>query len=362
VRDAKGAKMSKSKGNVIDPLDLVEKYGADALRFTLAALTMPGRDVRMDESRVEGYRNFGTKLWNAARFCEMNQCELVVGFNPKSAKTRLNRWIIGEVAACGHEIDRALAAYRFDEAANAVYAFTWNTFCDWYVELAKPLLTGEDEAVAAETRATAAWALNQILRLLHPFMPFITEELWQLFGNGDRLINAEWQQYEGLGDKAAADEIGWIIGLITGIRSARSEMNVPAGAKTPMVLIGADEINRARLADYGELISWLARLDGLESVDAGTPPPSGSIQLVHREATVALPVGDVIDIVQEKARLEKEIGKEQGEMAKVEKKLSNEGFLAKAPQSVVEENKERLATHNARIEQLQSALARLGEL
>jgi valyl-tRNA synthetase len=362
VRDAKGAKMSKSKGNVIDPLDLVEKYGADALRFTLAALTMPGRDVRMDESRVEGYRNFGTKLWNAARFCEMNQCELVVGFNPKSAKTRLNRWIIGEVAACGHEIDRALAAYRFDEAANAVYAFTWNTFCDWYVELAKPLLTGEDEAVAAETRATAAWALNQILRLLHPFMPFITEELWQLFGNGDRLINAEWQQYEGLGDKAAADEIGWIIGLITGIRSARSEMNVPAGAKIPMVLIGADEINRARLADYGELISWLARLDGLESVDAGTPPPSGSIQLVHREATVALPVGEVIDIVQEKARLEKEIGKEQGEMAKVEKKLSNEGFLAKAPQSVVEENKERLATHNARIEQLQSALARLGEL
>ncbi len=362
VRDAKGQKMSKSRGNVVDPLILVEKYGADPLRFTLAALTMPGRDIRLDESRIDGYRNFATKLWNAARFCEMNECLPVAGFDPQSVDTRLNRWIVGEVAKCGREIDRALGVYRFDEAANAVYAFTWNRFCDWYVELAKPLLNGEDEAVAAETRATAAWAMNQILRLLHPFMPFITEELWQLFGDGGRLINAEWPHYEGLEDAAAADEIGWVIELITGIRSARSEMNVPAGAKIPMVLIGADNNNRERLVAYDELISWLARLDGIEAVAVGTPPPSGSIQLVHREATVALPVGEVIDIMQEKARLEKEIGKEQGEMAKVDKKLSNEGFLAKAPQSVVEENKERLATHNARIEQLQSALARLGVL
>lgn len=363
VRDAKGAKMSKSKGNVIDPLELVSKYGADALRFTLAAMTMPGRDVRMDESRVEGYRNFGTKLWNAARFCEMNECLPVENFDPKSAKATINRWIIGEVAACGHEIDRALTAYRFDEAANAAYAFTRNTFCDWYVELAKPLFNGKDEATAAETRATAAWVLNQILRLLHPFMPFITEELWEQFGTGgSRLINAEWPQFEGLEDKDAADEIGWVVGLISGIRSAKSEMNVPAGSKIPMVLIGADQSNRDRLRNYGELISWLARLDRMEAVDAGTPPPSGSIQLVHGEATVALPVGDVIDIAQEKARLEKEIGKEQGEESKVEKKLSNEGFLAKAPQAVVDENKERLAEHQARITQLRVALERLSGL
>ncbi len=363
VRDAKGAKMSKSKGNVMDPLELVDKYGADALRFTLAAMTMPGRDVRMDEPRVEGYRNFGTKLWNAARFCEMNECLPVAGFDPKSAKSTLNRWIIGEVAACGHEIDRALAAYRFDEAASAAYAFTRNTFCDWYVELAKPLFGGEDAAVTAETRATAAWVLNQILRLLHPFMPFITEELWEQFGATDtRLINAEWPILEGLNDKDAADEIGWVIGLISGIRSAKSEMNVPPGTKIPMVLIGAEQSNRDRLAAYGELISWLARLDGMETVDVGTPPPSGSIQLVHREATVALRVGDVIDVAQEKARLEKEIGKEQGEESKIAKKLSNEGFLAKAPAAVVDENKERLAEHQARVAQLRTALERLSGL
>ncbi len=363
VRDAKGAKMSKSKGNVIDPLELVEKYGADALRFTLAAMTMPGRDVRMDESRVEGYRNFGTKLWNAARFCEMNECLPVEGFDPKSAKNRLNRWIIGEVAACGHEIDRALGVYRFDEAANAAYAFTRNTFCDWYVELAKPLFNGEDEAVKAETRATAAWVMNRILRLLHPFMPFITEELWEQFGAGDtRLINAEWPQFEGLEDKDAADEIGWVIGLISGIRSARSEMNVPPGAKIPMVLIGAEQGNRERLEAYGELISWLARLERMEAVDAGASPPSGSIQIVHREATVALPVGDVIDIAQEKARLEKEIVKLEAEAEKIRKKLSNEGFLAKAPQAVVDENKERLADLEARIAQLRVALERLSGL
>ncbi|MDH5556521.1 MAG: class I tRNA ligase family protein, partial [Alphaproteobacteria bacterium] len=267
------------------------------------------------------------------------------------------------VSSCVREIDRALAAYRFDEAASAAYSFTRNTFCDWYVELAKPLFNGEDAAVTAETRATAAWVLNRILRLLHPFMPFITEELWSQFGDkGQRLINAEWPKLEGLEDKDAADEIGWVIGLISGIRSAKSEMNVPPGSKIPMVLIGAEQANRDRMAAYGELISWLARLDGMEAVDAGTPPPSGSIQIVHREATVALPVGDVIDIAQEKARLEKEIAKEQGEESKVSKKLSNEGFMAKAPQAVVDENRERLAEHQAKVAQLRTALERLSGL
>jgi valyl-tRNA synthetase len=362
VRDAKGQKMSKSKGNVIDPLDLVEKYGADALRFTLAALTMPGRDVRMDESRVEGYRNFGTKLWNAARFCEMNDCLPEAGFDPQSPRNRLNRWIVGEVAACGREVDRALAAYRFDEAANALYAFTWNTFCDWYVELSKPLLSGDDEELKAETRATAGWAMNQILRLLHPFMPFITEELWERFGDGGQLILAEWPEYGALEDRDAADEIGWLIDLITGIRSARAEMNVPPSAKIPMVLIGADRADQASLRDYGELIARLARLDSLETAEAGTMPPKGSIQIVHREATVALPVGDVIDIAQEKARLQKEEAKLAADSEKLDKKLANEGFISKAPQAVIDENKERLAELQVRREQVGAALKRLDEL
>jgi len=362
VRDAKGQKMSKSRGNVMDPLELVDEYGADALRFTLAALTMPGRDVRMDESRVEGYRNFGTKLWNAARFCEMNDCLPVQSFDPASAKTTLNRWIVGEVARCGAEVDRALDVYRFDEAANAVYAFTWNTFCDWYVELAKPLLTGDDAAVADETRATAGWVMNRLLRLLHPFMPFITEELWELFGGAGaaRLIVSEWPQFAGgLVDQAADDEIGWVIGLVSGIRSARSEMNVPPAAKIPMVLIGATKENRVRLETYGDLISPMARLKDMSTTETGTAPPAGSIQIVHREATVALPVGDVIDIAQEKARLQKEIARVKGEETKLEKKLSNEGFLAKAPQAVVDENRDRLAEHQATIARLCSALDRL---
>jgi valyl-tRNA synthetase len=356
--------MSKSRGNVMDPLELVEKFGADALRFTLAALTMPGRDVRMDESRVEGYRNFATKLWNAARFCEMNECLPVAGFDPAKAGTTLNRWIAGEVAKCGREVDRALGLYRFDEAANAVYTFTWNTFCDWYVELAKPLLLGDDKTLVAETRATAAWTMNRILRLLHPFMPFITEELWEMFGGDDsgRLITADWPQFaERAGDEAAAAEIGWVIGLISGIRSARSEMNVPAGAKVPMVLLGATDENRKRLADYGELIGRLARLDAMDTAAAGEIP-KGSIQLVHEEATVALPIGDVIDVKQEQARLEKEISRLGKEIDKYDSKLANENFLAKAPQSVIDEQKQRLEDHKARAAQLRAALDRLAGL
>ncbi|MDH3230825.1 MAG: valine--tRNA ligase [Alphaproteobacteria bacterium] len=365
VRDAKGQKMSKSKGNVMDPLELVDKYGADALRFTLAALTMPGRDVRMDESRVEGYRNFGTKLWNAARFCEMNQCLPDAGFDPFSADAPLNRWIVGEVARCGCEVDRALGVYRFDEAANAIYAFTWNTFCDWYVELAKPLLNGEDAVVVNETRATAAWVMNRLLRLLHPFMPFITEELWELFGGAGEvnLIKAEWPNFDvGLFDPEAEDEIGWVIGLISGIRSAKSEMNVPAAAKVPMVLIGATEENRGRLEAYGDLISPMARLLELSTAQAGAAPPKGSIQLVHREATVALPVGDVIDIGQEKARQEREIDRLDGDIGKIDRKLGNEQFLSKAPQAVIDEQNERRVDLVARRDAVKTALDRLNEL
>ncbi len=362
VRDAKGQKMSKSRGNVIDPLELVEKYGADALRFTLAALTMPGRDVRMDESRVEGYRNFGTKLWNVARFCEMNQCLPAGDFHPNSARAPLNRWIVGEVARCGAEVDRALGVYRFDEAANAIYAFTWNTFCDWYVELAKPLLAGDDAAVVAETRATAAWVMNRLLRLLHPFMPFITEELWALFGGAGagRLINASWPQAEdSLTDAAAEDEIGWVIGLVSGIRSVRSEVHVPAAARIPMILIGATEENRKRLDAYSGLISPMARLQEISTAAEGAAPPRGSIQLVHREATVALPVGDVIDIAKEQARLRKDRDKLDGEIDKIDNKLGNEQFLSKAPQAVIDELRDRRAGLVARRDAVQAALDRL---
>jgi len=354
--------MSKVKGNVVDPLELVDKYGADALRFTLAALTMPGRDVRMDESRVEGYRNFGTKLWNAARFCEMNKCLPVAGFDPKSPKDSKNRWIVGEVAACGQEIDRALCVYRFDEAANAIYAFTWNTFCDWYVEIAKSHLKSENAGLIAETRATAGWVMNQILRLLHPFMPFITEELWELFGDGGRLINADWPYYEGLDDAKAATEANLVIDFVSSARSVRSELNVPWSARIEPIIVGASPESRSVLEANTSFISSTARTTDFKFVEAGTVPPKGSIQFVYREATVALPVGDFIDIAQERARLEKEAAKLEADIAKIDTKLGNEQFLAKAPDAVIEEQKERRAEFVARLESLEAALARLASI
>ena len=358
VRDEKGAKMSKSKGNVIDPLELCDKYGADALRFTLSAMAAMGRDIKLAEARVEGYRNFGTKLWNAARFCEMNGCFAAGGFDPAKASLPLTRWIVGEAVHAQNSVTQAIEAYRFNDAANGVYQFIWNNFCDWYVELAKPVLQGEDGAAKAEVQAATKWALDHALRLLHPFMPFVTEELWGKTGTRDGYLMLDhWPTLpEMLVDDEAMAEISWLINAITEIRSVRAEMNVPAGAQVPLVAVDAGAQTQNRLETTGDTLRRLARLADISFADT---VPAGSAQTVLGEVTLALPLADVIDIAAERARLQKEIGKTEGEIKKLSGKLNNEGFLAKAPEAVVAENRARLDEEEARRDKLNSALARL---
>ncbi|MFN4339014.1 valine--tRNA ligase [Parvibaculum sp.] len=361
VRDEKGQKMSKTKGNVIDPLKLIDEYGADALRFTLAAMAAQGRDIKLATSRVEGYRNFGTKLWNAARFCEMNECARMEGFNPAAVQQTVNKWIAGEAARTASEITLALEAYRFNDAANAAYRFVWNVFCDWYLEFIKPLLMGEDEAAKAETRTTAAWVLDQILLMLHPFMPFVTEELWQRTGEkGPKreslLVTAPWPVHNGLGDKAADAEMDWVIRFISDVRSVRAEMNVPAGAKIALLIKDANAESLARLERHRSLIDRLARLS---SVEVASDIPHGAVQLVLDEATLILPLADVIDLKAETARLRKELGKLEDEVKKIDAKLGNAKFLAGAPDHVVEEQRERKAEAEAAIAKFADALKRL---
>jgi len=360
VRDEHGQKMSKSKGNVIDPLELIEKYGADALRFTLAAMAAQGRDIRLSESRVEGYRNFGTKLWNAARFVQMNECAYGADFDPSSAKSVLNRWILHEASECAETVERELDSFRFNEAAGALYKFVWNVFCDWHLELAKPVLQGADEAAKAETRAVTAYVLDQILKMLHPFSPFITEAIWEETGDREGFVMQEaWPRLGYLKAPDAAEEIGWVVDLITEIRSVRIEMNVPAGAKMPMRMIGASGASKARMERNADLVVRLARLEDVAFADE---PPAGSAQIVHGDATVALSLAGVIDVAAEVARIEKEIAKAESEIGKIEKKLANENFVAKAPPAVVEEQKTRRAGFEQTREKLGEALGRLKSL
>ncbi len=361
VRDEKGAKMSKSKGNVIDPLGLIDAYGADALRFTLAAMAAQGRDIKLSTQRVEGYRNFATKLWNASRFAEMNGCARVEGYDPKANKNVLNRWIVTEAARTTKEISSAIEAYRFNDAANAAYRFVWNIFCDWYVELTKPLLNGEDGPAKDETRACTAFALDQIYALLHPFMPFITEELWAIKGEAGPkreglLALSSWPKLEGLEDDAAEAEIGWIVELVSEIRSLRAEMNLGA-AEISLVLVAADEAAQARALRWQDTLQKLARLSGLAFARA---PPKSSAQFLVRGTLAALPLEGVIDLSAEAKRLDKEIERHDAEAKKLDAKLSNEGFLAKAEEEVIDEHRERRETALARIETLKAARARLG--
>ena len=361
VRDEKGRKMSKSIGNVIDPLEVIEKYGADALRFTMVALTTQGRDVKLADNRVEGYRNFATKIWNAARFAEMNECVMVPGFDPKSARQPINRWMAGEVERANTAITEAIEAYRFNDAAGAAYEFVWGQFCDWYLELIKPILIGHDQEAIAETRAFAAWTLDEILKLLHPFMPFITEELWERTASpgttrAAMLALTEWPRHAGLADAQADAEIGWVVRLVSEVRSLRNEMNVPAGAKIPLVIIAADDATRARAVDHEETIMRLARLDGILFEATA---PKGAALIVAGETTAALPLAGFIDLAAEKARLEKEIDKAKAEIAKVDAKLSNAAFMARAPEDVVEENRERKVNFEGQIARYEVALQRL---
>lgn len=361
VRDEKGAKMSKSKGNVIDPLELIDEFGADAVRFTLAAMAAQGRDIKLARSRVEGYRNFGTKLWNAARFAGMNDCAYDAAFDPKSVNQTVNKWIIGEAARAAAEVAAGIDSHRYNEAAAAVYRFVWNVYCDWYLEFIKPLLNGDDEAAKAETRAVAGWTLAQILKLLHPFMPFITEELWKdgLGVSDQLLILASWPDLDGLEDEASAEEMDWVIRFVGAIRSVRSEINVPAGAKVPLVMIGANSATAARIARHGGTLMRLARL---KSLDVETIVPAGSVQIVLDEAVLAMPLKDVIDISEELQRLEKAISKVDGEIAGLEKKLSNENFTSRAPAKVVEEQRVRKTEAETSVEKLRHALVRLQKL
>ncbi|MFC3069666.1 valine--tRNA ligase [Phenylobacterium soli] len=365
VRDASGAKMSKSKGNVMDPLELVDEFGADALRFTLTAMSGAARDIKLSRQRIEGYRNFGTKLWNATRFCQMNGCARAEAFDPSQVKGTLNRWIVGETVRTAGAVTEALTDCGFDEAANTLYRFIWNTFCDWYVELSKPILNGADAAAKAETQATAAWVLDQILVLLHPIMPFLTEELWaQTADLGAArahtgfLLTAPWPQLSAsLVDAAADAEIELIVEAISEGRSVRAELNVPPSARPPLLVIEASAEQRKVLEAAAPLIGQLLRVAEVRFEDAA---PVGAIPYVVKGATLALPVAEFIDLAAERTRLAKEVAGLGSEIDKLGKKLGNPDFVARAPEEVVEENRERLADAEAAKAKLEGALARLG--
>ncbi len=362
VRDKNGQKMSKSKGNVIDPLELIDEYGADALRFTLAIMAAQGRDVKLDPARIAGYRNFGTKLWNATRFAEMNGVKRDPHFLPETATQTINRWILTELANTARDVTAQIEAYRFNDASATLYRFVWNQFCDWYLELLKPVFSGEDEAAKTEAQACAAYVLEEIYKLLHPFMPFMTEELWaHTAGEGesrDRLLcHADWPTPE-FRDEAAAAEINWLIDLVSGIRSTRSEMNVPPGATAPLVIVAANPTTESRLDRHSAAIRRLARADEILAADTA---PKGSAQIVIGEATVCIPLGNLIDLAVEKARLEKAIAKAEAELERIDKKLSNEKFVANADPEVVAADRERKAELEVQIKSLNIALQRVNE-
>lgn len=360
VRDGKGQKMSKSKGNVIDPLDLCDKFGADALRFTLTAMAAQGRDVRLSEDRVAGYRNFSTKLWNAARYCEMNDAMPQADFDPSKVEHTLNKWIIGSILDCQTSIDKALESYRFNDAASAIYQFVWGTFCDWYLEFTKPLINGDDEAVKAEVRATTGWVLEQILRLLNPFMPFITEELYASIAKRDAddlLLGSEWPVYDAaLKDECADKQIGWLMSIISEIRSVRADMNVPASAKIDFMVKDACEMSKAGLERFEPMIKTMARVNGIEHVEEA---PKGSIQTVVEPITLILPIADIIDLDQERARLKKEIDKLDDNIKKISQQLDNEKFVANAPEEVIEEKRAIVANDEEKKKKLKTALDQL---
>ncbi|WP_017993768.1 valine--tRNA ligase [Rhizobium leguminosarum] len=362
VRDKNGQKMSKSKGNVIDPLELIDEYGADALRFTLAIMAAQGRDVKLDPARIAGYRNFGTKLWNATRFAEMNGAKSDPHFVPEAAELTINRWILTELARTERDVTEALEAFRFNDAAGALYRFVWNEVCDWYLELLKPVFNGEDEGAKAEAQACSAYILEEIYKLLHPFMPFMTEELWaHTAGEGrerDTLVcHAEWPA-PSYADDGAADEINWLIDLVSGIRSVRAEMNVPPSATAPLVVVKANNLTRERLFRHDAAIKRLARVEAISLADDA---PKGAAQIVIAEATICLPLGKLIDLSAEKARLEKAIAKMEGEISRIDGKLSNEKFVANANAEVVEAERDRLEEVKGQIASLRIALSRVSE-
>ncbi len=362
VLDEKGQKMSKSKGNVEDPLVLIDEYGADALRFTMAALSTQGRDIRFSKQRVEGYRNFATKLWNASRFAEMNECVRLKDFNPAGVRDPLNRWIAGETERAVKSVTEALEAHRTNDAANAAYEFVWGTFCDWYLELVKSHLSGDDEALKDETRSTVAWTLDQCLKLLHQFMPFITEELWaHMVAHGvareNLLCLSSWPVLDGLADPAIDAEVGFVVDLVSEVRSVRQEMNIPAGTKVPLVMVAGDEPVRDRVARHEDTIARLARLEGITFAASA---PKESAVLVVGDTTAAIPLKGLIDFEAEKKRLEKEIAAADSDIAKMDAKLENPNFMSRAKPEAVEEAQLRKTELHGQVKRLTAAMKRLG--
>ena len=362
VRDEHGKKMSKTTGNVIDPLEIIDEYGADALRFTNAAMAAIGGVLKLSHERIKGYRNFGTKLWNAARFAEMNDCKPVAGFDPASARQPVNRWIVGETARALEAVNTALADYRFNDAASELYAFVWGKVCDWYVEFSKPTLSSDDAAVVAETRATMAWVIDQCLVLLHPFMPFITEELWgQIAAREQILALTDWPDYAAtdLVHPESEAEMRWAISLIDGIRSARAQLHVPAGLKIPMIRQDSDAAGRRAWDNNADLILRMARIDSLADL---ADLPKGCVTIPVDGATFALPLAEVIDVAEEKARLEKALAKLDKEIAGLAGRLKNPQFAENAPQDVVAEAQANLDAREDEAGKIREALARLAEL
>src|SRR6056297_923611 len=360
VRDETGKKMSKSLGNVLDPLDLIDEYGADAVRFTLTAMAAMGRDLKLSKERIAGYRNFTTKLWNAARFAEMNEATGSDGAIPTPNAT-VNKWIIGETAKTRVAVDEALENFRFNDAANTLYSFVWGTVCDWYVEFSKPLLMDGDDKTKAETQATMAWVIDQCLILLHPIMPFVTEELWGTLGQRQKmLVHADWPTYGAdMVDPAADREMNWVIALIEQIRSARAQMHVPAGLHVPLLVTELSEAGRAAWARNEVMIKRLARIESLTDVDAF---PKGCVTVTVEGGSFGLPLADIIDVAEEKARLEKTLGKLEKELGGLRGRLKNPKFVESAPEDVVAETRENLALREEEEAKLRAALDRLAEL
>jgi valyl-tRNA synthetase len=361
VRDEKGKKMSKSLGNVLDPLDLIDDYGADAVRFTLTAMAAMGRDLKLSKDRIAGYRNFTTKLWNAARFAEMNGATGSDGTIPQPTAT-VNKWIIGETAKVRETVDEALTGFRFNDAANALYAFVWGKVCDWYVEFSKPLLLDGDEATRAETQATMAWVIDQCLILLHPIMPFVTEELWGTLGDRAKmLVHADWPDYTtaDLVDAQADREMNWVIALIDAVRSARSQVHVPAGLHVPLLCTELDAAGQRAWDNNQAMITRLARIGEFTHVEA---LPKGCITVAVEGGSFGMPVADIIDVAEEKARLEKTLGKLEKELGGLRGRLNNPKFVASAPEDVVEEARDTLALREEEAGKLRAALGRLAEL
>ncbi len=357
VRDANGQKMSKSKGNIIDPREMIDAYGSDALRFALAVLATPGRDVRMSTEKVESSRNFITKLWNATRYLQMNECAYNTVFDPKKVKSPLNQWIIGELATVTKKLESSFADYHFAEASQALYQFTWKTFCDWYIEFSKPILMGSDPEAKVETRECLGWVLGQLLHLLHPFIPYVTEELWHELGGKDLLIGSRWPSFEGLDFPESQEEINWVITVISEIRSLRAEMNISPATKLTVIVNRPNLLTSDRIARHQQLLLGLGRLESI-SVDTQAKA-AGCLQLVVDQESMLIPLKGVIDLEAEQLRLEKELLKVQQEMDVITKRLGDQAFVSKAPDHIITENRTRYAAREETKTQLQQAIDRI---